>query len=220
MALLPMALWGMTVPAGDVAVPARAAIPASYRISMAALDPSAESQGPSDAPLRATLKVFRQSLLDDFEDDEDDDEDDESFDADEMDRILAGEDSESSDDDEDVNGGPSDPAKSKKARKEQARKEIKKLLDAEGMDVDDDDEAPNGINGDASKSEKALGKMPASDEEEDSEIDSDEEGEIEEFVVCTLDTNQVCQTVLSILQMWTNDSTALPAASGYHHWRR
>ena len=216
--MLPMAMFGLEVPAGDVAVPARASIPSAFRLTMAAIDPTAESKGPSDAPLRATLKVFRQPLMDEFEDDdEDDDEDDESFDADEMDRILAGEDSESSDDDEDVNGGPSDPAKSKKAKKEQARKEIKKLLDAEGMDVDEEDGKPNGING-VSKSEKALGKMPASDEEEDSEIDSDEEGEIEEFVICTLDPNQVCKIFTPTFSLPTDTTVALPADSRHDHW--
>lgn len=204
MSMQPMALFGLEVPAGDVAVPARASIPSAFRITMAAIDPTAESMGPSDAPLRATLKVFRQPLLDEFEDDfDEDDEDDEDFDADEMDRILAGEDSDSSDDDEEVNGGPSDPAKSKKAKKEQARAEIKKLLDAEGMDVDEED-APNGVNG-TSKSKKAIGKMPAGGEEEDeddSEIDSDDEGEIEEFVICTLDTDKVCVALLDVLALY------------------
>lgn len=218
MSLVEVHLFGLTVPSGDIAVPARTEIPAAYRITMAAIDPTAESSGPSDAPLRSTLKVFRQPLADEFDEDEDD-EDDEDFDADEMDRILAGEDSESSEDDEDVNGGPSDPAKSKKARKALARKEIRKLLDAEGMDVDDE-EMQNGVNGAASKSEKALGKMPASDEEEDdSEIDSDEEGEIEEFVICTLDTKQVCQNSAPRLQASTDSNAALPAASEHHRWR-
>ena len=205
-----MAMFGLEVPAGDVAVPARASIPSAFRLTMAAIDPTAESMGPSDAPLRATLKVFRQPLLDEFEDDydEDDEDDDESFDADEMDRILAGEESESSDDDEEANGGPSDPAKSKKAKKEQARQEIKKLLDAEGMDVDEDD-TPNGLDG-KTKSKKAIGKMPAGEEEDedDSEIDSDEEGEIEEFVICTLDPNQVCFACLcGCWHLLTNCST-------------
>nr|POE78070.1 fk506-binding protein 4 [Quercus suber] len=142
-ALTPMAFYGLEVPAGDVAIPARPEIPSAFRITMAAIDPSAEPEGEAGAPQRATLKIMRQPLgLDDYNS-EDDDEDD--FDAEEMERILAEEADEDSDEDEDededIVGGPSDPAKSKKAKKAAARAEIMKLLQEDGMDVDS---KPNG----------------------------------------------------------------------------
>ena len=64
------------------------------------------------------------------------------------------------------------------------------LLKDGAIDVDDA-EKPNGVNGIA-KSSKAKGKMPASDEDDDEDSEEDSEGgEIEEFVICTLDPNQV-----------------------------
>lgn len=185
--MLPMAMYGLEVPAGDVAISARPDIPSAFRITMAAIDPSAEPEGDEGAIPRATLKVIRQSLLDDEDEDSD-------FDQEEMERMLAEEYSDEDDDDEDINGGPSDPAKSKKGKLAAAKRDVAKLLE-EGMDVDDaDDEKPNGVNG-VAKSPKAKGKMPASvsDEDGDSEIDSDDEiDEIEEYVICTLDPNKVC----------------------------
>lgn len=159
---------------------------------MAAIDPSASAEGEDDAIPRATLKIIRQPLLSEFDDDEDDDEDDEDesdFDEDEMNALLAEEDDEDEDsDDEDLHGGPSDPAKSKKARKEAAEKEIKKMLEEE-MDVDGE---PNGVNG--STSDKGKGKLIIGEDfDDDSEDDDDESGgEIEEFVICTLDPTKVC----------------------------
>ena len=187
MTLVPMAMYGLEVPAGDVAIPAVTDIRSAFRITMAAIDPSAEPEGDEGAVPRATLKVIRQPLCQD-----EDDEDDSDFDQMEMDRMLAdGEDGESSEDDG-VNGGPSDPQKSKKAQREAARDEIKKLLEEEGMDVD---EVPNGVNGTA-KSLKGKGKMPKSVEDEDEsdeESDDLEGGEMEKFVICTLDPTKVCQ---------------------------
>lgn len=185
---LPMALYGLEVPAGDVAVFGEAEIPSAYRITMAAIDPSAEPEGEDGARPRATLKLIRQPLWDD---DEDDSEDDEDFDVDEMDRMFAEGDDDSEEDseeDEDVKGGPSDPAKSKAAKKAAAQKEIMKMLkEEEDMDVD---ELPNGVNG-TKKSAKALGKMPASDSEDDEDDEEDEGVEWEEFVLCTLDPENV-----------------------------
>lgn len=87
-----------------------------------------------------------------------------------------------SEDDDEVNGGPSDPARKK------AAKEVK-------MVVDVDEDIANGING-IVKSAKAKGKMPASDEDEDDDDDDDEDGsdldiEPETFVLCTLDPEKV-----------------------------
>lgn len=197
MAYLPMAVYGLEVPPGDMAVSARPDIPAAFRITMAALDPSAEPEGEEGAPARATLKIIRLPLTeDDF-----DIEDEEDFDPDMMDALLAGgeDDSEEDEDDDEeydepeVNGGPSDPAKTKKARKAAAEAAIQKLLEAEGMDVDED--GLNGVDG-APKSAKARGKMAVTnldqDDEDDEEDSDDEDGaEIEEFVICTLDPQKV-----------------------------
>ena len=202
MALMPMAMYGLEVPPGDVAMSARPDIPSAFRITMAAIDPSAEAEGEDGAVPRATLKVIRQSLLDDEDDDEDSDSD---FDQEQMERLLAEEYSdESDDDDEEVNGGPSDPSKSKKARKEAAKADIKKMLEEDGMDVDDDEsedeDVPNGVSG-AAKSAKALGKLPASDEDEDEDSELDEVF-MEEYVICTLDPNKVRLFVISLCALY------------------
>lgn len=187
-----MAVYGLEVPAGDVPIPAVPDFPASFQITMAAIDPSAMPEGePSETP-RATLKILRAPIG------ADDDEDEDDFDPDEMDRILAGEDSgeddseEDSEDDEDA-AGPSDPAKSKKARKAAAMEAIKKLLEQDEMDVD---EAKSGLNG------KGKGKAPVSDDDEedseDDDEDDDEDEEIEEFVLCTLDPKSHYQQPLNL----------------------
>lgn len=210
MAFLPMAVYGLEVPAGDLAVSARPDIPASFRITMAAVDPTAESEGAPGEPQRATLKIIRLPLDDDAYDmddsDSDSDSDAESFDTDEMEAMLAEEedDSEDDEDEEEANGGPSDPAKSKAARTAAAKAEIKKLLQSEGMDVDG---LANGING--VKSAKAKGKMPVTDLDEDDDDDDDEDddededdsdddpAEIEEFTLCTLDTDKVKSNIVT-----------------------
>ncbi|OQO11708.1 hypothetical protein B0A48_03435 [Cryoendolithus antarcticus] len=199
MALLPMAVYGLEVPAGDVAISARSDIPSAFNITMAAIDPSAAPEGEEVAHPRSTLKIIRQPLIfEDSEDDEDDSEDDDDFDADEMERMLAEDSSDGEDDDEDdeaVNGGPSDPTKSKAARKAAATAAIKKLLEQDEMDVDE--AKTNGVK---SKSAKALGKQPASDEDSDEESDDEdmEGAEIEEFVICTLDPTKQYQQTLNL----------------------
>ncbi|KAK3674510.1 peptidylprolyl isomerase fpr3 [Recurvomyces mirabilis] len=206
--MIPMAMFGQEVPPGDVAIKAEGDIPAAFRITMAAIDPSAVPEGEEGQPLRATLKVIRQPLgMEDDYDSEDDEEGDE-FDVDRMDAMFAGaEDDEDDDEDEDLAGGPSDPAKSKKARVEAM---IRKLAEEEGMDVDDDEEdeddeedaKPNGVNG--VKSGKSKGKMPVDiDEDEDEEDDEDDddldsEDYVEEFVICTLDPEKNYQQPLDI----------------------
>jgi len=192
MSLLPMAVYGLEVPAGDVAISARPEIPSAFQITMAAIDPSAEPEGEEGAKARATLKIIRQPLiLDDSEDEESDDDDDDDFDPAEMERMLAEETSDDDDESEDdAASGPSDPTKTKAARKAAAREAIKKLLEQDEMDVDE--AKPNGI-----KSAKARGKMPASDEDDDEDNEDDSEddmegAEIEEFVICTLDPEKVC----------------------------
>ncbi|EMC96023.1 hypothetical protein BAUCODRAFT_123299 [Baudoinia panamericana UAMH 10762] len=221
-ALMPMATYALAVPSGDMVVSAGTEIPSAFRITMAAIDPSAKPDGAEGAAPRATLKILRRplELWDDDEDEDDEDDDEEDFDADMMEKMLAGElvdgddeddededeeDDEDDEDDEELNGGPSDPSKGKKARTEAA---IKKLI-GDGMDVDGDDQEVklNGVNG-VAKSAKAKGKMPAGDleeddeddEEDDDDIDIDDlEGEIEEFVLCTLDPEKNYQQPLDIV---------------------
>lgn len=155
---------------------------------MAAIDPTDAPEADEDGNIptvpRATLKILK-SRMGGGEDDEDD-----SY----LDGLLNGEYSDEDDeDDEDdsddeTNGGPSDPAKSKKARQEAA---IKKLIEAAQKDEDSDeemDEAEGTPNGTKSK----KGKEKASDEDDDeSDEDSEDEDELEEFVICTLDTERV-----------------------------
>jgi FK506-binding nuclear protein len=189
MAMQPMAMYGLEVPAGDVAIPAQTGIVSAFRLTMAAIDPSAEPEGEEGAIPRATLKVIRQALVADSDDEDDDEFDDESFDEEEMERILAEEDSDESD--EEANGGPSDPTKSKKAiRAALIKQALEQEMDVDGEDDDEDeDEMPNGVNG-VAKSAKALGKMPASDEDDSDDLDDDDD-DIEEFVICTLDPTKV-----------------------------
>lgn len=196
-----MAMFGQEIPPGDVAIKAEGDIPAAFRITMAAIDPSAIPEGEEGQMPRATLKVIRQPLgMDDDYDSEDDESD---FDVDQMDALLAdGEDDDDEDDDEDEDlaGGPSDLSKTKKAKVEAA---IRKLAETDGMDVDELDSEEegmtNGVNG--IKSLKAKGKMPASDEDEDEddEDDMDSEDFMEEFVICTLDPQKVCRLATSVM---------------------
>ncbi|KXS97270.1 hypothetical protein AC579_1603 [Pseudocercospora musae] len=196
-AMVPMAMFGLEVPAGDVAIAGNLEIPSAYRITMAAIDPSAEPEGEDGAVPRATLKIIRKPL--DEYDSEDDEDDDEDFDIEQIEALLGGggdDDSDSESDGEEVNGGPSDPKKSKAAKKAAAQAEILKLLGEDSdMDVDD---LPNGVNG-IKKSAKALGKMPASDEDSDiDDIEDSEDGDFEEFVICTLDPAKNWQQPLDL----------------------
>ncbi|KAI5199940.1 hypothetical protein E4T39_06007 [Aureobasidium subglaciale] len=177
MGVLPMAVFGLEVPAGGMPVAASGDIPAAFRLTMAAIDPSAEPEFDEDTKgkkPRATLKIIRAPLQ------MEDDEDDSDFDPEEMDMMLA------SDEESEEEAGPSDPAKSKKARKAAAAKQLRDEL--ESMDVD-------------SPKVKGKGKVQADDEEEsdeDDEDEDDEEFEPEEFVLCTLDPENHYQQTLDI----------------------
>ncbi|CZT03352.1 hypothetical protein WAI453_012387 [Rhynchosporium graminicola] len=193
MSLLPVATYGLQVPPGDIIIPAIADFPATFRITMAAIDPSE----PADADVavagqapRATLKLIRQP------DGSEDDEDSEEY----MRALLAESDSEDEEEsDAEANGGPSDPAKSKKARKAAA---LQQLMDTIGAASDDDEEmedAPKSTKGKVAKNGK--GKATSNDAEEESEEDSDDDSEdieVEEFVLCTLDTEKNFQQPLDI----------------------
>ncbi|TEY47350.1 hypothetical protein BOTCAL_0307g00070 [Botryotinia calthae] len=119
MPLLPVAMYGLEVPAGDILIPAVPDFPATFRITMAAIDPTEPADDAEGVKPRSTLKVIRQSSVDEEEDSEDDDEGSDDL----LRALLADNDSgsdEDSEDDEEANGGPSDPSKSKKAQKQAA----------------------------------------------------------------------------------------------------
>lgn len=203
--LRPVAIYGLEVPCGDMAIEGnpekfnasvclllttlcqRGLLTQSvqYRITMAAIDPTAMPQIEDPAaPPRATLKMIRLPV---YDSDDSDDEADEDFEDDDIESIRRrlgitdeDEDAETSSEEE-SNGGPGE--KTKKARKEA----LKKALDKEGMDID----LPNGVNG--TKLDKGKGKASDDESEEDSESDDLDDGspDLEEFVICTLDSKQV-----------------------------
>ncbi|KAK4449291.1 hypothetical protein QBC34DRAFT_299425 [Podospora aff. communis PSN243] len=190
--LLPVALYGLEVPPGEMMVPAAIEFPATIRITMAAIDPTAapetDSEGNVPSVPRSTLKIIKASGGQPDEDSDDEDD---------LERLLGGGDDSEEESDEEANGGPSDPSKSKKARQEAA---IKKLLEATQEEESDDEmeDADAGANG--SKSKKGKAKAGESDEEEDS--DDDSEGadlKLEHYVVCTLDTERNYQQPLDIV---------------------
>jgi len=187
--LLPVAVYGLEVPTGELMVPAEIEFPATIRITMAAIDPTAapETDGQGNVPSvpRSTLKIYKANV------DEDDDEDEDYLES-----LLGGgdDDDDESDEEEEANGGPSDPSKSKKARRDAA---IKKLLEATKEDSDDEmEDAGSKLNG-----AKNKGKAKASDEDEEESDEEDDDAEdlnMEEYVVCTLDTERLYQQPIDI----------------------
>lgn len=207
--LQPVALFGLEVPPGDILVPVSQSFPATVRITMAAIDPTEEVEEDAEVPRRprSTLKLVKQSIGDI---DGESDEDDEYL----RDLLLGGGDDdedESEDDEEEANGGPSDPSKSKKARQAAA---LKELLDATKDEEDSDEDMADAASGKkkgkkaAPKAASSKGKAKATDEEEEEEDseDDDEEDEddelagldLEQFVVCTLDTEAHYQQPLEL----------------------
>ncbi|RYP27438.1 hypothetical protein DL767_007682 [Monosporascus sp. MG133] len=201
MSMLPVALYGLEVPPGGIMIPAMQedSFPdAAYRITMAALDPTeapeADENGNIPNVPRSTLKIVRQRYSD--LDDEIDDE--------YLKQIMGGSSDSDSDEDEDeedddeANGGPSDPAKSKKAKREAA---LKKLIEAAQDEEDSDEEMADGDAKTNGKKANKKGKEPAtsSDDDDDDEDEDDEDGlDMEELVVCTLDTERNYQQPLDI----------------------
>ncbi|KIW99068.1 uncharacterized protein Z519_00731 [Cladophialophora bantiana CBS 173.52] len=197
--LQPVAVYAMKVPPGDIMVPAVPAFAAMFRLTMAAIDPSAEPEleDPDDKrPPRATLKLIRvpAGLLDeddDFEDDEDylpglDDDDDEEDDE---------------DIDEEVNGGPSEK-KSKAKAAGDSEDDDEDMDDEDDEDDDEDDAAAIARLSKLMKSAKGKGKAKALDGEDgdDEEEDEDDEAlEMDEVVVCTLDPEKNYQQTLDFV---------------------
>jgi FK506-binding nuclear protein len=173
------------------------------RITMAAIDPTEdiaddEEEGAPPQRPRSTLKLIK-TRVGDSDIDEDDEEDDEA-----LRRMLGiGSDEDEDDDDEEeaeVNGGPSEPSKSKKTKRANG---IKELIEAT-KDASDSDEEMKEADAKANGVKSSKGKGKASDEdeedseeEEDDSDDDDLEGlDLEQFVVCTLDPESVSVSVL------------------------
>ncbi len=178
---------------------------------MAALDPTEPPEADEDGNIpslpRSTLKLVRKraSLDDDLDDDY-------------LQKLMAGssddEDSDEDDDDDEPNGGPSDKAKSKKAKAE-ALKKLIAAAEAEGSD-DEMDDGDAKVNGKGNK----KGKEPAtsSDDDDDDESISSSDMEIEELVVCTLDTERVSPyPTASFSVLRTNGISELPAATRHYN---
>lgn len=244
--LLPVQVYGLKVPAGDVMIPAIKDFPATFRITMAAIDPSfaPEHTGMANGDIksRATLKlVYETNPGQDSDSDEGSDEDE-----DYLREFLTGrefddedDDIESSDDDEEKNGGPSDPSKTKKARKEAAMQQMIKALseakdDSESeMDVDESPKT-NGLSK-KSKANKGKGKAVAEESEDESLGEDDTEDSddgMEEVIVCTLDPEKNCQQTLDLTicedqmayfkvsgthTVYLTGNYVVPANSGHNH---
>lgn len=188
---------------------------------MAALDPTEEPQADDEGNIpavpRSTLKLIRKrpSLNDELDDE---------F----LNQFMGGGDSDEDDDEEDsdeeANGGPSDPSKSKKARREAALQKLIQAVQEEDSDeeMEDDDAKPKSkANGVAKATKKGKkGKEPAtsSDDEDDDESIDSTTLDLEELVVCTLDTERVCLALKSfyssanVTQRTTNNPSTSPLA--------
>ncbi|KAL2756840.1 hypothetical protein ACRALDRAFT_1049071 [Sodiomyces alcalophilus JCM 7366] len=192
MAFQPVALYGLEVPPG-VLVPAAPDFPASFRITMAAVDPveqpEADENGNVPTVPRSTLRVLKQRLGDELDDD---DEVDEEY----MKALMAasGDDSEDDSDDE-SNGGPSDPSKKKKKGTAQLLEALKNAKDEEeSEDEEMTDAKPSG----GKSKKKGKAKASDEDEEEDSDEDDDDGSDLEQYVICTLDTERNYQQPLDL----------------------
>ncbi|ERF69473.1 hypothetical protein EPUS_07288 [Endocarpon pusillum Z07020] len=185
----PVAVYAMKVPAGDVMVPAVPDFAAMFRLSMAAIDPTAEpefAEGDEKKTPRATLKLIRVPA-ELFGDDDSEDSDYDEMEGDEVE--------ESSSEEEEVNGGPSDPSKAKKPNK----LDLVKAIAEQGSDdeeEEDDSEEEAAAKSALMKIMKGKGKATENGEEADDDEDS---LELEEVVICTLDPEKHYQQPLDIV---------------------
>ncbi|KAI5784797.1 hypothetical protein FPQ18DRAFT_352493 [Pyronema domesticum] len=126
---VPVAFWGLKVPAGEELVMAVSEIPdiQTFRITMAAIDPT-QTPLNKDQPKRATLKLVRRPLdHDDFEDDDEEDEDEDSDEEGAIKKLIAKSDKLSKSD--------------KALKKAQADAKANAMeVDAEDDDEDDDED--------------------------------------------------------------------------------
>ncbi|KAE8356497.1 hypothetical protein BDV28DRAFT_127084 [Aspergillus coremiiformis] len=179
----PVAVYALKVPPGGALIPAVPNAAAMFRVSMAAIDPDEEPDfdgHDTNKRPRATLKIVRPPPGLDLEDESDEDYEDEDSDD---------------SDDEELNGGPSDKEKARKLRELAALKEMEEAMDEDDEDEDDEEEDEE-FDLKAAISKLVKGKAPATDDDEDDE--SDEGLELDEMVVCTLDTEKNLQQPLDI----------------------
>ena len=175
---------------------------------MAAIDPSAKIKhtgiANGNAPPRATLKMVYDPSGPSDEDLEDSDSEGSDeylkslIDGRESDGLSDEDDEDKSSAEEEKNGGPSDPSKLKKARKEAAAQKFLDALAEQSNDKDEDgelelDQKPkvNGITK-PSVAQKGKGKEKAaiSDKEDEEDVEGTANG-MEEVVICTLDPEKV-----------------------------
>lgn len=185
---------------------------------MAALDPTEPPEADEDGNIpnvpRATLKIVRQRYPDL----------DEELDDEYLEKLMGGgssddDDDEDDDDEEESNGGPSDPAKSKKAKQAAALKKLIAAAQEEAESDDDEDEemadAAAGKTNGVKKAKKGKEPATSSDDDDDESVDS-EDLDMEDFVICTLDTERVCLQLTYPMRTALTYSVELPAASGHH----
>ncbi|KAF2821595.1 hypothetical protein CC86DRAFT_358535 [Ophiobolus disseminans] len=199
---IPVGVWGKKVPCGSLPILAANDESTAFRITMAAIDPSAapQTEDGEDQPMRATLKLIRVPMgMDDSDDEDDEDYDEEDIEAIAAKLRAAGalpeEELDTSDEDDsedEKNGGPSDKAKAKKAKQAALSKKLQQELEADEMDVDTS--LTNGVNG-KSKGKAKITEDDISDDDS-SELEDDEEPE--EFVLCTLNPLNHFQQPLDI----------------------
>ena len=179
----PVAVYAMKVPAGDILVPAVPDFAAMFRLSMAAIDPSAEpefEEGDTKKTPRAILKLIRVPA--DLYEDDDSEDSDYEMEEDE-------DEGESSSDEDEVNGGPSDPSKLNKSSKLDLVKAIAEQ-DSEAEDEEGESDEEAAAKSALMKIMKGKGKaVDAGDEASDD--DDDDSLELEEVVICTLDPEKV-----------------------------
>ncbi|ETN39171.1 uncharacterized protein HMPREF1541_05394 [Cyphellophora europaea CBS 101466] len=194
----PVGVYALAIPPGGQPVPAAPlGVPAGFRVTMAAIDPTEpahrEDVDDTTEPF-ATLKIIR--FLGDESDEDDDDDDYEDIDSEE----------DSDDDMEGLNGGPSDPKKVKLSKK-QALLEALAADEDEDEDEDMDDSEDDSV--DEEEAQKVLAKLQQSlkadkgkavaldgEESDDDDDDSDEALEVDEHVICTLNLKNIPQQTL------------------------
>ncbi|KIV81820.1 hypothetical protein PV11_03974 [Exophiala sideris] len=188
----PVAVYALRVPPGDIMVPAVPEFAAMFRLTMAAIDPSAEPEledaEDKRAP-RATLKLVRvpDSMFDD-EDDEDSDEED--F----LDGLVDDDEDDEDEDEAEVNGGPSE----KKSKDDEDEDED--MEDDEDEDDEEEDEEAIRQLRKIMKAVKGKGKAIDGEDDDDEEEDSDDEAvEMDEVVICTLDPEKNYQQTLDFV---------------------
>jgi len=173
-------MFGLEVPASDEPTPIIefGEYPATIRLTMAALNPLEKVEGANPDEFQgAVLKIIRIPDDDDSEDENEDDYDDD------MAHLL---DEDESDEDDDAE----EDEKPTKANKVAA---LKAAINGDSMDVD----GTVAKKGKKSKTESVKEEEDEDDDEDldDMEDDDEELPEPEEFILCTLDTKQVCVSV-------------------------